>query len=99
MPLQVALVDTSTRPDLDLQDLVRLLFAEAEGESDTEFAWDIYETRNDLLIRLTCAYQSPIQGQFALLFRYTQHHAYLRWVVEHGDTVPVADVSWSERLA
>ncbi len=99
MPLQVALVDTSTRPDLDLQDLVRLLFVEAEGESDTEFAWDIYETRNDLLIRLTCAYQSPVQGQFALLFRYNQHHAYLRWVVEHGDTVPVADVSWSERLA
>jgi hypothetical protein len=98
-PLQVAVFDTSTRPDLDLRDLTRLIAAEAEGESDTEFAWDLYETRHDLLIRLTCAYQVPVQGQFALLFRYSQHHNFLRWVVEHGNTVPIADTTWSEQLA
>lgn len=99
MPLHVAVFDTTTRPDLDLQDLTRLIASETLGESDTEFAWDCCETRHDLLIRLTCAYQTPVQGQFALLFRYSRHRDYLRWVVEHGNTVPIADVSWSEQLA
>lgn len=98
-PLQVAVFDTSKRPDLDLQDLTRLIVAEAGGESDTEFAWDCSETRNDLFVRLTCAYKVPVQGQFALLFRYSQHRDFLRWVVEHGNTVPIADTSWSEQLA
>jgi hypothetical protein len=99
MPLQVAVFDTSTRPDLDLQDLTRLIASESLGESETAFAWDCCETHHDLLIRLTCAYQTPVQGQFALLFRYRRHRDYLRWVVEHGNTVPIADVSWSEQLA
>jgi hypothetical protein len=99
VPLQVAVFDTSSRPDLNLLDLSRLIVTEAGGESDTEFAWDCCETRHDLLIRLTCAYQVPVRGQFVLLFRYSQHHDYLRWVVEHGNIVPVADTSWSEQLA
>ena len=96
---QVAFFDTSTRPDLNLQDLVRRLYSEPDKESDTEFAWDMCETRSDLLIRLTCAYQHPVAGQFSLLFRYSRQRDFLRWVVEHGNTVPIADASWSDELA
>jgi len=92
--MPVAVLDTSTRPDVDLNDLARL--HELEGDSVTEFAWDMLGTPDDILIRLTWAERSPVRGQFALLFRYGQHYQFVRWTLEHGGLVPITGLNWAE---
>ncbi len=92
--MPVAVLDTSKRPDLDLSDLARL--HELEGDSETEFAWDMLGTPDDILIRLTWAERTSVKGQFALLFRYGQHYQFMRWVFEHGGSVPIAGLNWAE---
>lgn len=90
----VAVLDPTKRPDIDLNDLARLL--QVEGDGSNEFAWDMAESPDDILIRLTCAFRVPVRGQFALLFRYSQHGEFLRWVLEHDGVVPIADAAWPE---
>ena len=92
--IPIAVLDTRTRPDIDLNDLARL--RELEGDSVTEFAWDMLGTPADILIRLTWAEHSPVRGQFALLFRYGQHLQFIRWVLEHGGLVPIVDLKRTE---
>jgi hypothetical protein len=89
-----AVLDTSKRSDIDLNDLARL--HALEGDSVTEFAWDMLGTPDDILIRLTWAWRSPVRGQFALLFRYGRHHQFVRWALEHGGSVPITDLNWAE---
>lgn len=91
----VAVLDLTKRPDIDLNDLARLL--QVEGDGSNEFAWDLAETPDDILIRLTCASTTPVRGQFALLFRYSQHGEFLRWVLEHNGVIPIADRAWPEQ--
>ena len=95
--IPVALLDLTKWPDIDLNDLARLLLI--EGDSSNVFAWDMAETPDDVLIRLTCAYETSGRGQFALLFRYSQHREFLRWVLEHHGVVPIADKAWPEHRA
>ena len=92
--LPVAILDASSRPDIDLGELARLHML--EGETPTVFTWDMEASPEDILIRLTCAYDQPVRVQFALLFRYSQHRAFLRWVLEHDGVVPIADQEWAE---
>lgn len=92
--LPVAILDTSGRPDIDLGALARLHLL--EGETSTVFAWDMEASPEDILIRLTCLYQGPVRVQFALLFRYSQHREFLRWVLDHNGAVPIADQEWAE---
>lgn len=90
----VALVDTSSRPALDLGQLARL---HAGGkESATVFTWDMEASPEDIFVRLTCLYTEPVRVQFALLFHYSQHREFLRWVLEHNGVVPLADQSSAE---
>lgn len=92
--LLVAVLDLTKRPDIDLHDLARLL--QVEGDGSNVFAWVMAETPDDILIRLTCASETPVRGQFALLFHYSQHREFLRWVIEHDGVVPSADTAWPE---
>ena len=92
--MPVAVLNTSRRPDIDLDDIARL--HELGGDGVTEFAWDMLGTPDDVLIRLTLAFREPVRGQFALLFRYGQHYKFVRWVLEHGGLVPVAGQNWAE---
>jgi hypothetical protein len=92
--MPVAVLDTSRRHDIDLDDLARL--HELEGDGVTEFAWDMLGTADDILIRLTLVFREPVRGQFALLFRYGQHNQFVRWVLEHGGLVPVVGQNWVE---
>jgi hypothetical protein len=92
--MPVALFDMSKHRDINLRDLARLHIF--ERDASTEFDWTLAETSNDILIRLTCNYDTPVQGQFALLFRYRQHHEFLRWVLEHNNRLPLADQEWME---
>jgi len=91
----VAILDTSDRPDIDLGALARL--HSSVGDSSTVFTWDMAAGPEDILIRLTCAYDEPVRVKFALLFRYNQHRDFLRWVLEHNGVVPIADQHWAEQ--
>ncbi len=90
----VAIVDTSNRPDIDLGALATVIHTE---ESVTLFSWDMATSADDLLIRLNCTYEKPVPIQFAVLFRYSQHREFLRWVLEHDGAVPIADRVWEGR--
>jgi hypothetical protein len=92
--LPVALFDMSKHGDINLSDLARLHIF--ERDASTKFDWTLAETSDDVLIRLTCTYDTPVQEQFALLLRYRQHHEFLRWVLEHNNLLPLADQEWME---
>lgn len=87
-------VDATNRPDIDLTELARLL---AGGrECTTTFTWDMEASTEDMFLRLTCTYAEPLRVQFALLFSYSEHRDFLRWVLEHNGVVPIADQSSAE---
>lgn len=93
--MPVALLDLLKHPDVDLRTLSQLgVFDQGAA---TEFAWAIAGGPDDILVRLTCTYNAPTRGQFTLLFSFLQHNAYLRWLLEHDNQVPLADTDWMEQ--
>jgi hypothetical protein len=93
--MPIALLDLSEHPGFNLGELAqRGIF---EREASTEFDWAIAERSSDILVCLTCTYYLPAQGQFSVLLSYRQHHAFLRWMLEHDNLFPLAAGEWDEQ--
>ncbi len=86
----VAVLDTTAFPLINVTDLARLHIM--EGASDTVFNVEYcVGPGGNSLIKLTCAYTSPVALTFSVVFSCATHWQFLRQAVELGGAFDLAD--------